>query len=80
MLLNPGDEEQYENIPPQPKRRAVIRHDENDEKPSTPTAASNRAGPSGWRPAEQTPRRRQLDSSDSSDEEGAKAARLADQA
>ena len=79
-LPNPDDVEQDENIPYQPKRRALIRHDdEEDEEPSPPTAASNRASPSGWRPAEQTPRRRQLDSSDTSDEEGAEATRLADQ-
>ena len=80
-LLNP-DEKQDENIPLQAKRRSVVRfHDKenNGEEPSHSIAAFNRAGPSGWRPAEQTPRARRLESSDFSDEEGAEATCLAEE-
>ena len=69
-----------ENIPPQPKRRAVIRHDNNDH-PLPLTAASNCAGPSGWLPAEPTrnqPRRLQLGSCETSDEEGGDETFIAD--
>ena len=50
---NESPEEHDENIPLQTKRRAVIRHDEDDDSPCL-SAAANHAGPSGFRLAKQT--------------------------
>ena len=73
---NESSEEQDENTAPQPRRSAVIRHDEHDD-PSPLPVASNRAGPSRWRPAEhspQQPHRLRLESHESSDDEADAAA------
>ena len=80
LLPNESSDKHDENIPPQPKRRAVIRHDEIDDPSALPTASSC-AGPSGWRPADHSPHqlhRLRLDSGESSDDKASSSAILAD--
>ena len=67
---NEESDEQDENIPPQPTRRAVIRHDEEDDHLLPLPTTSNCAGPSGWRPSEpstQQPHRLWMDSNETFD-------------